>query len=86
MGSARRLEYTVLGANVNLAQRLESNAPEEGILISRRTLDLLEGLEPVLPPVAVEAKGFGQVKAYPVDMDKALGQHPTPPAASKKPR
>ena len=37
MGSARRLSYTVLGAAANLAQRLESNAPVGGILISQRT-------------------------------------------------
>jgi adenylate cyclase len=41
MGSPRRLSYTVLGADVNLAQRLESNAPPGGILISDRTHALL---------------------------------------------
>jgi adenylate cyclase len=54
MGSTRRLSYTALGANVNLAQRLESNAPVEGILISQRTQELIKDsiktrrLEPIL--------------------------------------
>ena len=43
MGSARRLSYTALGGVVNIAQRLESNAPVGGILISARTYDLLRG-------------------------------------------
>ena len=80
MGSARRLEYTVLGANVNLAQRLESNAPVGGVLMSGRTYELVGDAEPVMAPIEVEAKGFGRVEAYRVDMDKALtpGRRTTP--------
>lgn len=54
MGSKRRLSYTVLGSDVNLAQRLESNAPVEGIMISQRTYELVKDqvktrhLEPIM--------------------------------------
>jgi len=56
MGSARRLSYTVLGSDVNLAQRLESNAPVGGIMISQRTYELLNGAIPakLLEPIKVK--------------------------------
>ena len=58
MGSTKRLSYTVLGADVNLAQRLESHAPTGGILISRRTHDLLAGAVPTRPAGRITVKGF----------------------------
>jgi adenylate cyclase len=62
MGSPRRLSYTVLGADVNLAQRLESNAPPGGILISQRTQALLPAAISTVPAGAIPIKGM----AHPV--------------------
>lgn len=42
MGSESRVDYTVLGSNVNLAQRLQDNAPVEGILITQSVYDGLK--------------------------------------------
>jgi adenylate cyclase len=58
MGSSRRLAYTVLGSEVNLAQRLESNAPVGGILISQRTYDLVKEEIATRPMGALKVKGF----------------------------
>lgn len=60
MGSSRRLSYTVLGADVNLAQRLESNAPVGGILIAARTAELVRGRIPTIEQGAIEIKGLGE--------------------------
>lgn len=60
MGSVRRLSYTVLGSAVNLAQRLESNAPVGGILISQRTYDLVKGQVPIRPLGQIQVNGFDE--------------------------
>jgi len=43
-GSSRKKEYTVLGAPVNLASRLESIARADQILICGQTADLVKGI------------------------------------------
>ena len=58
LGSARRMEYTVLGSDVNLAQRLESNAPVEGIMISESTYRHVKDKVPVRPLEPIHVKGL----------------------------
>ncbi len=72
MGSARRLSYTVLGSAVNLAQRLEANAPVEGIMISQRTYELINGQVPTRPLEPVIVKGLDEpIQVYEVLVDSA---------------
>jgi adenylate cyclase len=67
MGSSRRLSYTALGSDVNLAQRLESNAPVEGILISQRTNELLAGQIKTVPHDPILVKGLSEpIQVYEV--------------------
>ena len=70
MGSARRLAYTVLGSAVNLAQRLESNAPVGGILLSEQTHDLVKNSIPAHPAGPLKVKGFEEpISVYEVLME-----------------
>jgi adenylate cyclase len=73
MGTRKKLAYTVLGSDVNLANRLESNAPVEGIMISRRTYDLVKDQVPTLPHDPVLVKGLDTpIEVYTVPVDDVI--------------
>jgi adenylate cyclase len=73
MGTQKKLAYTVLGSDVNLANRLESNAPVEGIMISRRTYDLVKGQVPTLPHDPVLVKGLDTpIEVYTVPVEEVI--------------
>ncbi len=61
-GSEDRLDYTIVGGNVNLASRLESAAAPDSILISHSTFSLVKDEILCVEREEVTAKGL----AYPV--------------------
>ena len=73
MGTRKKLAYTVLGSDVNLANRLESNAPVEGIMISRRTWELVKDEIPTLPHEPVIVKGLDfPIEVYTIPVNEPL--------------
>jgi len=70
-GSARRMEYTVLGDAVNLSARLMASAPAHGILIDQTTKGLCsrEIVVEELPPIKVK----GKTQAIPIFVPHAKG-------------
>lgn len=57
-GSADRMDYTIIGGEVNLAARLESQADPDGILISYETYALVRDQVFAEERPSIEAKGI----------------------------
>ena len=58
LGSQRRVEYTVVGQTVQVAERLQAVAPAGGIIMTARTRNLLQQEVECEGPDRVRLKGF----------------------------
>ena len=64
-GSEDRLDYTIIGNEVNLAARLQSHAEPGGILVTHETATLIKDTILTEEQEAVSMKGFGRpVRVY----------------------
>ncbi len=59
-GSDLRMDYTIIGPEVNLAARLEQAAEPGGILISGETYALVKHEIDTEPSISIDAKGFSE--------------------------
>ena len=69
-GSDERLDYTIVGGAVNLANRLESAADTDEILISEDTFSLVKDVIKCKARGQIDVKGF----AYPVNSYVVIGE------------
>ena len=70
-GSNQRLTYTIIGGEVNVAQRLESNADVGGILISNETYHHAKNIVEVEQKDSFRMKGIDrEIKAYKITSRK----------------
>ena len=71
VGSDLRVEYTAMGDAINLAARIEQNAPPGGVLITHDTYKPVRGVFDVQPQEPISVKGKADpVKTYLVERAK----------------
>ncbi len=70
-GSQDRMDYTIIGNEVNLAARLESNVELGGILMAHETYSLVKGIVVAEEQAPLKVKGF----ARPVRNYKLVGAY-----------
>jgi adenylate cyclase len=70
-GSEDRMDYTIIGNEVNLAARLQSHAGLGGILVAHETSSLIKDTILTEEQEAVAVKGF----AHPVRVHRVVGIH-----------
>ncbi|MEY3997608.1 MAG: Adenylate cyclase 1 [Pseudomonadota bacterium] len=76
-GSDQRLSYTIIGGEVNVAQRLEANCDPGGILISHETYAQVDDLVDVEERSSVSLKGIDRnIKTYAVKGRKQEADKP----------
>lgn len=57
-GSDNRMDYTLIGGQVNIASRLEKISDENSITISNSTYKFVKDIVVVEPPVSIKVKGI----------------------------